>query len=343
MNSPLRTTAVSALLCALLLAGCGPAPEPSSHHGTIIALGTVVNIELITADDELADRALGELRVLFTSVGKDWYAYGDGELGHVNDALATGNAVQTSPELGALIERSLAYRDRSDGLFDPVIGNLVELWGFADFDSPSRKRTVPSDAAIDTWRNERAPRHSVSVSGRTISATGPVRIDLGGVAKGTTLVRATALLEKLGIHDAMVDAGGDLRVIGHRGRRPWRVGIRDPRSDDVLAMVDLESGESIVTSGDYERFFAAAGQRYHHILNPETGRPVENSASVTVIHANAELADAAATALMVAGPGRFDEIIGRMEISTALLIDSRGEMHMTTAMQHRLNLTPARR
>jgi len=336
-----------ALICACLLAGCGPTSGPASHEYTIIALGTLVNVEIVTADEQLALLARDELRALFTELEQDWYAFGDGELARVNAALATGRPVQTTPDLSALIARSLVYRTMSDGLFDPVIGNLVELWGFAEFDAPTQARArataPPPDTAIDAWRDNSVSRRSVSVSGQTVSATGPVMLDLGGVAKGTVLARATALLERLGIHDAMVDAGGDVRVIGSRGQRPWRIGIRNPHADDIIATVDLEPGEAIVTSGNYERYFDHDGQRYHHVLNPRTGRPVGSTAGVTVIHADPELADAAATALMVAGPGRFDEIAGRMGITTALLVNTRGELSITPAMARRVITAPTGR
>ena len=330
-----------ALICACLLAGCGPTPGPASHEYTMIALGTVVTVEIVTTDERLARQARDELQILFAGLGRDWYAFGDGELARVNAALATGVPVHTTPELSALIERSLVYRAMSDGLFDPVIGNLVELWGFANFDTRTQTPVPPADAAIDAWRNNPAPRRSISVSGQTIRATGPVRLDLGGVAKGTVLARATALLEQLGIHDAMVDAGGDLRVIGSRGRRPWRVGIRNPHADNIIATVELEPGETIVTSGNYERYFDHDGRRYHHVLNPRTGRPVESAAGVTVIHADPELADAAATALMVAGPNRFDEIAERMGITAALLVNTRGELSITPAMARRVIMASA--
>jgi len=324
------------LHCITLLSGCTPGAGPDSHKAMIIALGTLVNVEIIATDDRRAEQAVDELRVLLTELGRDWYGFGDGELGRVNAALAGGGTAETTPDLSALIARSLALRALSDGLFDPAVGNLVKLWGFADFDAPARTRVPPSEAAIEAWRRNRARLH-ISVSGQTINATDSVTLDLGGIAKGTVLARATALLERLGIHDAMIDAGGDIRVMGTHAGRPWRVGIRDPRADGIVATISLAPGESIVTSGNYERYFNHDGHRYQHVLNPLTGRPVESTAGVTVIHTDPELADAAATALMVAGPDRFSEIAGRMGITAAVLIDTRGGMYMTPAMARRMD------
>ena len=307
----------------------------------MLAMGTLVTVEIITTDEQLARQARDELQDLLAELEHDWYAFGDGELGRVNAALASGIPVRTTDELSALIERSLVYRTMSDGLFDPVIGNLVELWGFAEFAAKVDTPAPPTDTAINTWRDNPAPRHSISVSGQTISATGPVRLDLGGVAKGTVLSRATTLFKRLGIHNAMVDAGGDLKVLGARGPRPWRIGIRNPLADSIIATAELEPGEAIVTSGNYERYYEHDGQQYNHVLNPQTGRPVENTAGVTVIHRDPELADAAATALMVAGAGRFDEIAARMGITTALLISTDGVLSMTPAMALRITFIEA--
>ena len=136
----------------------------------------------------------------------------------------------------------------------------------------------------------------------------------------------------------MINAGGDIKVIGKHGDRPWHIGIRHPRKkDSVLAGIDLLPNESIFTSGDYERYFIYKGVRYHHIIDPRTGYPATKSMSVTVIHPNAALADAAATALFVAGPEEWHEIAQSMGIKYVLLVDAKGNVHMNPAMQKRIS------
>ncbi len=144
------------------------------------------------------------------------------------------------------------------------------------------------------------------------------------------------LLQENGIRNGIVNAGGDLVVLGTHGDRRWRVGIRDPRKPKVLRTVELEARESIVTSGDYERFFTYQGKRYHHLLDPRTGYPVTDTASVTVIDNDPELADSAATALMVGGPALFAELPMQLGIRYALLITPDGEVLLTPEMRRRL-------
>ena len=195
----------------------------------------------------------------------------------------------------------------------------------------------PEEAAIARWRAGHQGVAGLTLDGDRLSATFPVILDFGGIAKGSALARAARLLRAHGIENAIVNAGGDLIVLGTRGKRRWRAGIRDPRMPKVMRTVALEPGESIVTSGDYERFFSYRGKRYHHLLDPRTGYPVDGTASVTVIDEDPELADAAATALMVGGPSLYTELAARLGIRHALLITADGPVLLTPDMQRRLD------
>jgi thiamine biosynthesis lipoprotein len=239
-----------------------------------------------------------------------------------------------SVELANLTRRSLRLRELSDGLFDPTIGMLVELWGFGD--GENMPAAPPAERAIQDWLELYGTGPDVQLNGRSISADKPVKLTFGAIAKGTALNGAAALLTDMGIENALISAGGDLKVLGHRGNRSWRIGIRDPHSAGLLGAVSLAPGEAIVTSGDYERFFEYQGRQYHHLLDPLTGRPVDHTAGVTVIHADAELADAAATALMVAGAPRFHSVAIRMGIVSALLVSANGDIIMTPELAERI-------
>jgi thiamine biosynthesis lipoprotein len=330
-------------LLAGLLAGSGCSDEPADRNiqRTILALGTLITVDIRGADHDAGEVALDKLESYFNAIQRDWYAFGDGELGRINRALSTGKPAPISADLGKLIHRSLMLREQSDGWFDPTVGLLVELWGFDD--TSETGRIPPDDLAIKRWQQTSPGRSRVRIEDGIITAGTALKIDLGGIAKGTALTRAAAMLTTMGIHSALIDAGGDLIALGLHGQRKWRIGVRDPQSHGVLGTIELAPGEAILSSGNYERYFEYQDKTYHHLLDPRTGFPVAHTAGVTVIHTDAERADAAATALMAAGPERFHELARQMGIEFAMLVPTDGEVIMTTAMAGRLTPSRAKR
>jgi thiamine biosynthesis lipoprotein len=165
-----------------------------------------------------------------------------------------------------------------------------------------------------------------------------LKLDFGAFAKGYAVDRAIDVLREMGINNAVVNAGGDLRAIGRHGDRPWRVGIRHPREAGILASVEVEGDESVFTSGDYERYFDWEGTRYDHIIDPRSGYPAQGLSSVTVFSRQADLADAAATALFVAGPEEKDwlPVARAMGITGAMLVDDEGRVQITPGIRKRL-------
>ena len=170
-----------------------------------------------------------------------------------------------------------------------------------------------------------------------------VKLDFGAYGKGYGIAQAMQRLKQLGVHDAILNAGGDLSAMGRHLDRPWRVAIRHPRREGALASLELHGEESVFTSGDYERAFTYQGKHYHHIIDPRTGRPAQGTESVTVIDADPTRADAAATALFVAGPAEWYATARTMHLRYVLLVDARGTLHMNPAMAERIQLleTPA--
>ncbi|MFW2404909.1 MAG: FAD:protein FMN transferase [Gammaproteobacteria bacterium] len=328
----MRPITTTLLLAAALLIGC--AGDETEFRQSFPALGTLVTIEIRGADRRQADAALAALQVDMERVGHEWYAWGSGELGHLNTLLAQGKSARVSPELATLIQRALELSEASDGFFDPTVGLLVEKWGFHDANAPPG--APPDEAWLAGWRATGEMRGRIRIVDQIVATPSAVKLALGGIAKGSTLARAIRILRDHGIENALVDAGGDLQIIGMKEGRGWRIGIRDPRSRGVVGIVELKSGEAILSSGDYERFVERDGRRAHHLLDPHTGLPVEHTMAVTVIDTDAELADAAATALMAGGPDRFEALTDQLGVRVALLITSDGSIVSTPAMAERL-------
>jgi len=174
---------------------------------------------------------------------------------------------------------------------------------------------------------------------REVGATDPrLLIDLGAIAKGRTVDLAAAALRAHGLTNFIVNAGGNLRAVGTAAGRPWKVAIQNPRGAGALAWLSVQGDESLSTSGDYQRFVTIEGRRYQHILDPRTGWPITGTEAVTVIATNATLADAASTALFVAGRD-WPAVARSLGVTQVLRIDDRGQIEATRSLANRLKFT----
>ncbi len=280
----------------------------------------------------------------FQAMEAAWHPDGEGELARLNRHLAAGEAMEVSPALVALLREGQALEAASEGLFNPAIGDLIRLWGFVT--DTTRPRSPPPEPAIQE-RVAAAPRMADLTfddgrdNGRVGTTNPAVALNLGGYAKGHAARRAIETLTDAGMQGAIFNLGGDLVTVGRpegAGGRLWRIGVRDPRSGEVLASVAVDGGWAVFTSGDYERGFEHEGRWFHHILDPRTGYPATSVRSVTVVDRDPVLADAAATALFVAGLEEWERIAGRLGVRDILIIDHEGRAWMTASMAERTTL-----
>ena len=324
---------------AALLAACA-ADEDRVVERRLLAMGTQVDITLAAADPDAARDALAEIETMLSGYERDYYAWGDGELARLNAGLRAGSEVEISAALADLLATALSLSEQSGGVFDPGVGALVELWGFHIDTGAARQ--PPDSAAIDSWLAASPGIADLAIGGSLVSSdANGLLIDLGGIAKGDAVDRTIRILRRNGIDDAIVNAGGDLRAIGSRDGRSWRIGIQSPRAAGILGAVELGDGEAAFTSGDYERYFDHEGERLHHILDPTTGYPAAHTQAITVIAADGVTADAAATALFVAGPGRWPDVARAMGVRHVLRVDASGRIEATREMRDRLELGDA--
>lgn len=265
-------------------------------------------------------------------------------LSAVNRA-AGGEPVPVPADLRRVLHRALDVARRTDGAFDPTWAALWGLWDFraAEPRVPAAEEIARRAALVDWTRVE------IHDSAGTVRLSEPgMMLGLGGIAKGWALDRAAEELRRRGFNSFLLTAGGQVMAGGLRhtveGRRPWEVGIRDPRGgpDDFFARVPVTDA-SLSTSGDYESFFVVDGVRYHHILDPRTGRPARGLRSATVISPDATLADALSTALVVMGAERGMRTVAGMPEVEAVLVDGAGEVTVSPGLEGRLDLRHAPR
>lgn len=272
-------------------------PAPRLVRRSVPLMGTLAEIGVVHRDPRYAhaaiDAALEELRWVEQTMSRFTER---SDVGRVNARAARG-AVRVTPETLEVLAAAIGWAEASDGAFDPCLGKVAALWDVA------HRRTPPPPTAYARLAGRRLYRAvdlDTHAGGAAVRFTDPdVALDLGGIAKGYGVDRATHALRRWGITRALVNVGGDLAALGDsEDGDPWLVGVRSPDAPDRLAATLQLSDGAVATSGDYLQYFTHRGRRYHHLLDPGTAAPRLSAArSVTVAADCCMTADAAATAI----------------------------------------------
>jgi thiamine biosynthesis lipoprotein len=327
-----------AVLALALLAGCSDTP-PEPETRTQLLLGTTVSIRIYEgATDAAFERAFERVRDIEEKMSTNTTDYSSTELIEVN-RNAGKQPVEVSEDTFYVVERALEYSRMTDGAFDVTIGPLVDLWGIG-----TEYAGVPSEAAIE--------EHLALVDYRRVELDPVDRtiylpregmgLDVGGIAKGYAAEEAARILRDEGIEHALLDFGGNILAVGVKpdGTR-WRIGIQNPQESrgEFLGIVEDEE-MTVVTSGDYERFFTKDGVRYHHIVNARTGYPARTGlSSVTIVSEDSTEADALSTAVYVMGVERGAELIENLDGIEAAFVTKDRSVYMTSGMPERFDVT----
>lgn len=320
-------------------------PPKTLHWQQFLALGTLVEVTVRTPDEVAANKATLAVEAQLAEVNDDWHAWQDSRLADINQQLASTGRARIPADMQPRIHRAQQLAQASDDRFDPAIGRLVALWGFHDDQLDLDAAPAPDD--IQQWRETHLPFSQWQWQGDELIGNTQGWLDFGAFAKGSALQLAAQTLAEQGIEHALINAGGDLLALGYaqdpQGKqRPWVIGIRNPRPNagpqsNMLAKLNVAAGEAMFTSGDYERYFMDDGRRYHHVIDPSSGYPTQGVTSVTVLAQDAELADAAATAIMVAGPGVWPAVAAQLGVQDVLLYTESGVAELTASMAERLS------
>lgn len=285
----------------------------------------------------------------FTAYGRNSEAAVEAAMAEVerlDSLLSTGNAAsetaalnekgkgKVSADTAALFLRGLELYEDTDGAFDFTIYPLMRLWGF-----PTKEYHVPTERELqDTLSLVDASK--ISLSGDEVRLGPGQQVDFGGIAKGYASARVMEIYEAYGVTSGIVSLGGNVQVLGKKPDGSlWRVGIRDPEGEQGESLAVLEAADcAVVTSGGYERYFEKDGNQYIHILDPETGRPVQGDlASVTVVSKDGSLADALSTALYIMG---FEDAVSywrdRGDTFDMILITGDRKIYVTEGISGRL-------
>ncbi|VAW64165.1 FAD:protein FMN transferase [hydrothermal vent metagenome] len=334
----LKNSALLALLLTFMtISACEKAAE--EHHYSSLHFGTLIDITLYDVSAIKADAVFKKLDEDFALLHTSWSPWEAGSLKRTNMLIETGKAFSVGPSILTLIEKSAPLSANTEHLFNPAIGRLINLWQFHKHNEKDIK--PPADEAIRTLVAQNPQLSDLKIDGiKMHSENTAVSLNFGAFAKGYAIDLEMQQVKDMGIKNAIINAGGDLKAIGSHGKRPWRIAIQHPRQKTWLAQLNTHGEESVFTSGDYERFYLYKGKRYHHILDPRTGYPATGTQSVTVLHTDSALADAAATALFIAGPDHWMDIARKLNLRQVMLVDQQGTVYITPEMRARIQFNP---
>lgn len=288
------------------LIGCDEKDSEGAHSFNGKTMGTTYNVKIARAADTLDSEVLASrIQSSLDNVEFLMSTYrADSELSRFNSG-GIGATQTVSADTARVINSALTVAELTDGAFDPTVGPLVDLWGFG----PSNREGVPTTAEITAAMSGMGHR-SITLAERALAKSSDARLDLSGVAKGFGVDKVAELLDAEGVEHYLVEVGGEIRTRGLSPEdRAWQLGIEKPTPStrDIQHVVGL-SGQALATSGNYRIFFEADGQRYAHIIDPRTGRPLTHDlASATVIAKTTMEADALSTAMLVMGADKAME------------------------------------
>lgn len=250
--------------------------------------------------------------------------------------MAGHDWVPVSLDTYKVVESAVEYAKLTDGLFDPTIAPLVDLWGIGT--SHAQIPKAEALQAVQGLIDYRAVELNTKDRQVRLSNHG-MGLDLGGIAKGYAADSVVALLRNNGVKSGFISLGGNVYVIGGKpDGSAWRIGIQDPFAPRGVHTAILEVRDtSIVTSGPYERYFIKDNRRYHHILDPITGYPAENDlVSVTIVTPCSMTADALSTGVFLLGKEQGLRLLEELDGVEGILITSDRQVYVTSGLRGQL-------
>lgn len=340
----LRRYLLLLILPLFVVVGCGKdtdaSPETTTEPVSEVQeiLHTSVQLQVFNPDTEdIISEAFNlmkryEDQLTTDKEGSDVY--------QINQA-AGDHAVSVHPETFEIIKRGLEIAEESDGLFDITIGPVNELWHIGEDDA-----RVPSEAEIDqalplvnykdVELNEKD--HSVFLK------KAGMKLELGGISKGYIGRKVIDFLKSKGVTSAIANLGGNVALLGDNpsNKDGWTVGIQDPdkQRNQVVGKVMSPGNRAVVTSGIYERYIEKDGKTYHHILDPNTGYPIDNNiTSVSVFAPTSFEGDAYSTALFALGIDKGIHLINHKDGYEVLYIDNQKNIYLSDGLKDQLEIT----
>lgn len=301
-------------------------------------LGTVISIKIFDEQETnqmILNKAFDLIDTIENKLSKN---IENSEISKVN-RNAGEKPIQVSEGTFKVVSRGIYYSQISNGLFDITVAPLVDLWGIG-----SESARIPSQQEIIQVL-ELIDYNKLSLSDEDCSImlqSKNMAVDLGGIAKGYAADQIVDYLKDEGINHAVINLGGNICVLNDKPDGSlWRIGIQNPfnKRGTHVGIVKIKD-KTVVTSGIYERYLEVDGERYHHILNPFTGYPVNNSlASISIVSDSSIDADALSTVVFSMGLDKGSQLVESMDNVEAVFITKHKEIYLTTGIKDKFELT----
>lgn len=300
--------------------------------GVEMLMGTFAQIIAVAERQDIAQKGIEDAFASLRQIEELASVYlGGSEVNSVNSS-AFAEPVKVSDDVFEILQRAVSYGKLTGGAFDVTVGPLIDVWQNA-----ADTNTIPEDEQLEEALGRVGyEKIRLDPGNKTVRfAVDGMRLDLGGIAKGYAIDRATDALKQVGVQGGMVDVGGDIRCFGTpaNGREHWLIGLQDPdlskmeRSRLILEVDDA----AVATSGDYRRFVLVGNEKHSHIIDTHTGKSAAELSSVTVIAKEAVDADVLATAVSVLGDEDGLKLINSLADTEAIIISPAPDYKVTAS------------
>ena len=296
-----------------------------SSQRSAFVMNTLVDIKIETKHKETNDILDNALKLIEDYENKFSFYKNGSQIWNFNNSVI--DSLYIDEDLAKILSISKELFQKTHSHYDITIGALSEIWDFDDEVIPTNEEIEKAIQVTDFKK--------LKIQNNYLYKPDGIKINLGSLAKGLIIDKVVEYLNQQNVISGFVNAGGDMRIFGTE--KPFKIGIQHPRSksNEIIDVINV-GNRSVVTSGDYERYFMKDGKRYHHIIDPLTGYPSRNAISVTVISETALIADAYSTALFLLEPEQaieFAEETYDLEAVIYVIIDNEIEKLETLGLK----------
>ncbi|MFA5407839.1 MAG: FAD:protein FMN transferase, partial [Bacilli bacterium] len=290
------------LICFVLLTFflCGCNIKQDNYSRDLLYMDTYINIKIYSNDKELVDEAMDKIDNMYKNYDQlaDRYTSYDDVINiyYINHKLALNESIKIDKRLYDMLKYSVEKTKITNNLFNIALGNVIDVWGA--FRS-GEKKGIPSLIELQEAGSTNLKALILS-DDNTIMKTENISLDLGAIAKGYVTQLAGDYLDEIGLNKYIITAGtSSIKAGDHYNNSYYKIGLTNP--DDTSKIYKVISGNNFVvtTSGSYERYYEYNGEKYHHIIDPNTLFPTNYMSSVTVINDDASLGEILSTTLFL--------------------------------------------